>query len=305
MRALGAVLSSLALGLGCSGERLVQLLEPEPVPGAGGAAGASVGVGAMTGESGVGGAAGGGLVPAAGAAGAAGSGEPAGGAGGEAGLVEDEVALYTRLPDGHVTVPHAPELDFSDAFTVELYVYVRSWEGGEMLVEKWTNGLEDKALVLAAGTHLVKSWWFAGSVPIEQLLQSEQAPSLGGWQHLAVTSDGVTLRLFVDGEVVDEHPFGATPWNSDGPLYLGAALRESWHAPVDAYLSDVRISNVARYDGPFEPELQLTPDSYTVVFYGLDEGSGTQAADQGPHALHGTLGGTAEWVRAPPRGAGN
>ena len=77
--------------------------------------------------------------------------------------------------------------------------------------------------------------------------------SIGCWHHVAMTYDGATLRLLVDGSVVASTAVsGAIDWNgaTTNPWTLGVFdTTDFGPAPdtsLDAQLDDIRIENVAR-----------------------------------------------------------
>lgn len=71
---------------------------------------------------------------------------------------------------------------------------------------------------------------------------SSSGVNTGQWYHLFATYDGETLRLYVDGEEVDNNtsPSGNIDDNT-GPLGVGARVSSPTWAEFDGKIDDVRI----------------------------------------------------------------
>ena len=108
----------------------------------------------------------------------------------------------------------------------------------------------------------------------------------------AVVQDG-RLRLFVDGQVVDDKDVSnsllTTNTASRGKLSIGPT---PWKGLVD----EVRVSKNARYKGEFQPQPRFEADADTLALYHCDEGSGDVLKDSSGNGHHGTIVG-AKWVR--------
>jgi hypothetical protein len=84
------------------------------------------------------------------------------------------------------------------------------------------------------------------------------------WHHVALTWDGTTITLWVDGTseatFTDSSPFGS----QSTLLRIGTAF--SIVGDVDGYYDQIRISNVARYSATFTPSTtQFTSDANTKL----------------------------------------
>jgi hypothetical protein len=113
--------------------------------------------------------------------------------------------------------------------------------------------------------------------------------------------DATSMRLFVDGTKVATLTGPTTPANSTGDAHIGFEPRESVvSASLLGFISEVRLSTVARYDADFVSPIHLGTDANTAAFWKLDEGSGTTANDASGNANSGTITGAA-WMTAPCR----
>src|SRR5262245_52346483 len=70
----------------------------------------------------------------------------------------------------------------------------------------------------------------------------------GKWHFLAMTFDGKTVRLYVDGKSVHEREVKKKEGgkNEDGPLTIGMALADKQRIGCDGLIDDVRVSSVVR-----------------------------------------------------------
>jgi len=136
------------------------------------------------------------------------------------------------------------------------------------------------------------------------LMTSTTSVGAGAWHHIACSVGGGTARLFVDGVLDVEVAVTATPSaDSSSPIWIGSMLRDGIQLPgLPGYISDLRVSSLARYTAPFSPALLLAPDPDTLALWHLDDGgASTTAKDSGPQALDGTIEGTASWLTGPAR----
>jgi hypothetical protein len=114
--------------------------------------------------------------------------------------------------------------------------------------------------------------------------------TLHTWHHVAVTREGATARIFIDGvlRATAPNPPPASP--SSGAFGLGNA----GDAALEFFaglLDEVRVSNVVRYTSSFTPPSgTFAPDAATVALYHLDEGTGQTLADASGNNRHGVRG---------------
>jgi len=224
-----------------------------------------------------------------------------------------------RIPLGPINagrITASAPVNVSGDFTIEFWMKASAadnpapacpngWYYGHIIIDRDVDGAGDYgdygiALCdgrLAAGVSVGED---------DRQLVSSVVVTDGQWRHIALTrSDGGRIALFVDGAPAGstEGPGGRIDYridratgqpDSDPYLVLGAEKHGypgSYH--YSGLLDDLRISNVARYSGPFSPPAGPHPlDAQTVALYRFDEGSGTFIGDSsdatgGPS--HGTL----------------
>ncbi len=207
------------------------------------------------------------------------------------------------LNGGHsrVEVAYDSRFNLGANFAMEAWVYVIDWSAGEFITNRWAYGAEDKFLGFLGAAHTPASWFYKSGRVTFGTRSSEGAPTLGAWHHVAVSAGGGTIRMFMDGELVDERSGAADPLDSKSTLYIGAAYRQgSWRPGFHGYISDFRISSSNRYTAAFTPVTDLTADRDTSVLWKFDEGSGTSVYDEKANIV-GTVAGGATWASAPGR----
>jgi len=103
--------------------------------------------------------------------------------------------------------------------------------------------------------------------------------------HLAGTWDGASVRLFVQGVLVDAaSTTGGVA--CDEPLVVG--MHPVTAAVTDVVVDEIRLSEAAMYGISFSPATVLSVSSDTRLMLHLDEGSGDLAADDSDHGNDGT-----------------
>lgn len=114
----------------------------------------------------------------------------------------------------------------------------------------------------------------------------------GYWHHVAVTRSitGGGMRIFVDGQLDNEiiGPLGDISYRDGRPaqdpdqdpyLIIGARKSDLGLA-FKGYMDEIRISNVIRYSGNFQPQISpFSSDAQTMALYHFNEGYGNVIGD--------------------------
>jgi hypothetical protein len=233
-------------------------------------------------------------------------------------------ALWFRGAYDRVEIPSSPLLDVPQDFAVEAWVYVKSYEGGHGVLNRWVAGVGDIELTFGAPepvayeefpsndpvpSHVLATWgyvrqglWITTTAPT--------LPSAGAWHHIASSYGGGALKLYVDGKLASSASGTDRIANCDNPFYIGATSRTErpfdsskgtpWWPPIDGSIGEVRISSKDRYPADFSPDKRLAADADTIALWHLDEGQGSVAIDSGPSHLNGAIIGP-EWATGPLR----
>jgi hypothetical protein len=215
----------------------------------------------------------------------------------------------------YVTFGPAPGLGASN-FTIETW-FKRT--GAGVTASTGTGGLAAVPLVTkgrgeADGSNLDMNWFLglAGdklAADFEEYGGGQNYPVTGGlsvtlnvWHHAAVTYDGGTWRLYLDGALDTALTVGKTPrHDSIQHAALGSALT-STGAPAGYFaglLMEARMWNYARSAAEIAAGMsQVYPAGTTGLLarWALDETSGTTANDDSGHNQTGTLTGGPLWA---------
>ena len=230
-----------------------------------------------------------------------GAGQRCCGGGCDAGTSAALFAYGDAKTQSYATVPNAPALNCdagASAITVEAWIEpisftAQGWAGypnrvmimnKELVYEMALfNGILS-GYVVGAG-----NWVSGGPVlPLDR------------WSHVALSSDGATMRLFLNGT-----PVASQPLTNPGPMSTTTPLIIGWRsnaaeAPFSGLIDEVRISSSARYTAPFvAPLAPFVSDAQTAGLWHFDEDPGaTRFADVSGNANDAYAQGGATTARA-------
>ena len=117
------------------------------------------------------------------------------------------------------------------------------------------------------------------------------------WSYVAVTYDGATLRLYVDGDQVSRNTsVSGAIQIPDSPLWIGGNRPYGEH--FDGVIDEVRVYDRALGQGEIAHDMAMpvAPASGLVAAYAFDTGSGNVAVDSSGHRASGEIRG-ATWTR--------
>jgi len=198
---------------------------------------------------------------------------------GEAGSAFSFNGTSTRI-----VAPDAPNLDLTNALTIEMWVKSRGWAGSNRgLLGKWGDNLftqrsysfdvqpSGRAYLLVSADGLTVNQAFVASttlIPVNQ------------WTHLAATYDGSTLRYYVNGQLEASVAWSQGIFSGRAPLVIGASLTSDTtaYAFYDGLidepsiyrraLSSTEIANIyaagasGKFGMMFPPDDQLVSTNY-------------------------------------------
>jgi len=152
-------------------------------------------------------------------------------------------ALTFNGTSSWVTIPATPALDLPTTLTVEAWVYPTSLTNWRTVVLKEAAWGYTYALYASDGAgHPAGHLMNKGSQQAVQVIGPSSLP-LNAWSHLAMTFDGATLRLFVNGSPVASQATTGAAATSTGPLRLGGNGR--WGEYFAGRIDEVRLYNRA------------------------------------------------------------
>ena len=138
--------------------------------------------------------------------------------------------------DDRVNVADSATLDLSTAMTVEAWVRpAQHADWRTVVLKETTNGMEyglySSAWEFRPSAHI--------STPGEVDTRAPAALPVNNWSHLAMTYDGSTLRLYVDGTQVSSRAISGTIAASAQPLRIGG--NAVWGEYFKGLIDEVRI----------------------------------------------------------------
>ena len=234
------------------------------------------------------------------------------------GIEWSEPGSYTVLIEGcdvgslaftgedYVEAEGSETLSLSDVFTVEAYT-------------KLDAEAIDEKVVIASQVSGGSGWWFGTRRTSNGAFKTEFVTIENGfenryvgaelpasiWRHVAVSSDGDTLRIFRNGELIAEEPWLGMP-STSGTVLAGTLYRPGENGlPPDAdggwqgLLDQIHISDEALYTETVQPELQIRPGGSSLLFYDFNEGYGDLTQDFSGSGWDGLLYGPT-WTNDSP-----
>lgn len=127
----------------------------------------------------------------------------------------------------------------------------------DFTIEGWIYLINSNPITLLAGNtsgnhefQIYSSGIWIGRTYQAWDLQLSLNTNLNTWNHIAFCRAGNTLRIFRNGTQV--HSTNYTTAINCGPVLIGRDMSGTRQSA--GYLSHLRVSNIARYSGPFDPE---------------------------------------------------
>ena len=174
------------------------------------------------------------------------------------------------LLGGQLQYRHDADMDVSNSdFTIETHIYLNALPSSApafFVIKSLSTGLNPFAISIANGTGRVTAAGYnaAGSLQVYSIT-SAAGLSTGVWIHLALTREGDTFTLWIDGVSAGTATFaGALYSNSAHPLCFGASSTGS--NTINAHLAETRMTKAARYTAPFAvPDARFTDTPMPLV----------------------------------------
>lgn len=190
------------------------------------------------------------------------------------------------------------------AITAEAWIYPTSfatnyWDG--TIIGK--DGLTSTGFVLRCGETGKLSFVIAVTGNTWKEVVSSAVLTLNTWQHVAGTYDGTSLKLYVNGILVQTTAETASMVADAAiPLYIGYSPG-GWVTPrtFTGKIDEVRIWNVSRTSGEIRANMSKNVSGQTglVISYQMNDGSGLSVTDNSGNSHVATLGTGTSWVASP------
>jgi hypothetical protein len=204
-----------------------------------------------------------------------------------------------------VVVPDSASLDLTSGMTLEAWVRATSFSSSQTLIAKERpGGGFPYGLELDSG---VTSGYASGST-FGRASASGALP-LKTWEFVAVTYDGTTISVYVNGTLAGSSPLSGPIATSTGQLSIGAD--SVWGEYFAGKIDNVRIYNRAVSPSELQSDMNTAvtstpaappPAPSPAAAYAFDEGSGMTAADSSGNGNTATLNG-ATWTSSAKWGS--
>jgi len=126
--------------------------------------------------------------------------------------------------------------------------------------------------------------------------------NLGVWNHISMTYDGSAVRLYLNGIIVFENfVVDNFPTNWMGYFYMGK--RSDGAERLNGSIDDVHVWNVALDSNQIQQYMNCPPtgnETGLVGYWNIEEGTGTNTADQTTNGNDGTINGATWSTDIPP-----
>ncbi len=164
------------------------------------------------------------------------------------------------------------------------------WQGSVLVKDESTQENYDEGYMIRIGANGTVNFNLGAEGPDDkwhELNTAQNTLSLNEWYHIAATYDGVTMKIYVNGEEKASRNESLIIGDARGrPLHIGS----SPHFPgryFDGLIDEVRVWNIARSQNEIQStmEIQLGSSYYTdensglVGYWQFNEGMGQISAD--------------------------
>ncbi|MGV1047939.1 MAG: LamG-like jellyroll fold domain-containing protein [Solirubrobacterales bacterium] len=180
------------------------------------------------------------------------------------------------------TVPNSADLQLSGPFTLETWVKPTTLKQGAPIFFKEDESFYGYSLFFGAFEEGHVEGFVAEPGHEWSEVESPEKLTANTWANAAMTFDGTTLRLYINGKQVDSGPAKAA-LESKGPLLIGCAKNFSQY--FNGAIDNPRIYNRALSAAEIEANKTTPvtppppPPSGPTAAYGFNEGSGTTVND--------------------------
>lgn len=198
--------------------------------------------------------------------------------------------------DDHITVEQNNIFEIEQDITLEAWVKARSlnqWESFLNYVQD--NGSNESGFDFAYVDGKLRFRIMTETMGGNDWNDNPGAAiPLDQWVHVAGTYDGTTVKMYVNGELIEEeNKDGALDWEFEPlELRIGGYIDDNELYYWDGAVDEVRIWEIAKTEEEIRQSMCLRlqgQEEGLVAYYRLDELAGTTVYDLGPNELNGEM----------------
>lgn len=202
-------------------------------------------------------------------------------------------ALYFDGIDDYVAIPDTQALEITNSITIAAWVYPLNNSGWRSIVHKINANKLDYGLY--SSTEQNTPGGFVYTTTENAAMGRDTIPNLA-WTHLASTYDGVALRLYVNGNLIQTTPVTGNINVSQGNFFVGGSAL--WGDYFQGRIDEVRIYDQALDEHaidrithkPLGEPAEIMPANF-VAAYAFENIEGTSVIDATGKGHNGTIAG--------------
>jgi len=212
--------------------------------------------------------------------------------------------------DGRQTYALVPR---NDIFDIE-HITIEVWINPDQVIaqDRW-DAVLNKPYIAHVAPHY--QWIITrhtnGTIAVSFIINNQSSGArseegiiqLNEWSHIAGTFDGEAVRLYFNGELVDENEVEGRLTNYNTDLSFGRL----GNVPVDKFngiIEEVRLWNYARNEQQIQGAMNVSlmgNEEGLIGYWRFDEGEGQVIEDSSPSGLDGWLGANNNQDNADPQ----
>ena len=180
---------------------------------------------------------------------------------------DGKIGSCIHLPDTqkYVEIASVPELDITDAITIQTWFLPEQDQGDSNLMGRRTSAnIGGYCLQWSSsftGSPQIETWMYVGNFQGSRNKQTIK-PELNEWHHVASTYDGDTVRQYIDGKLDAEYAAPGKLNSVDIVFRIGKS--QTGLAGTVGYVDEVAIYNRAL------SEEEINADMNKGVFFAVD-----------------------------------
>jgi hypothetical protein len=212
-------------------------------------------------------------------------------------------ALSFDGSNDYVSIPDSDILDLKTQATLSAWINTKSLTTPHGIVGRWNYAggppYKDSILIEARGDVSRKFRFCIATSDQDSgvtVLASNQQFNANTWYHIAGTYDGVTMKLYINGQLDNSASKTGNIYANNSNWYIGA-FNYGNVAYFNGLIDDVRIYNTAMSAEEILAIMLLKPtgsEPNLIAYWDFDEGTGQIANDSSGQGNNGTLGSSSE-----------